>query len=80
MEKKDNQLKIDNDEILRLLRIISPTGTDMTSIFSLYQKYVDTSVRNYNASGCSSCGNSIVRYWRDLGAWYETNKNKVFGV
>lgn len=80
MEKKDNQLKIDNDEILRLLRIISPTGTDMTSIFSLYQKYVDSNVKSFNASGCSTCGNSIVRYWRELGAWYELNKTNVFGI
>jgi hypothetical protein len=80
MAKINDQLKIDNEEILRLLRIISPTGNDMNSIFNLYQKYVDANVRSYNPSGCSTCGNSIVRYWRELGMWYEANKTNVFGV
>ena len=73
-QEQQQQLIDDNNEILRLHKIISPSGGDMNSIFTLYQKYVDSSARGYNTSGCQSCGNSIVVYWRGLMAWYNVNK------
>lgn len=76
MTKQEQQLIDDNNEILRLHKIISPSGGDMESIYSLYKKYVDENARQYNSSGCGTCGNSIVVYWRGLMSWYNINKNQ----
>jgi len=70
------QKEADKQEILRIHRIISPTGGDMQSIYNLYKKYVDPTARPYSTNGCQTCGNSIVNYWRGLTAWYRDNQNK----
>jgi len=63
----------DRNEIIRLHRIVSPTGGDMDSIYRLYKKYVDPTARQYNTNGCQTCGNSIVNYWRKLCEWWRYN-------
>ena len=69
------QEELDTNEILRLAKIVSPTPTDITSIYNLYCKYVKPNAPFPSINGrCSSCGNSIVKYWRELIQWYNTNK------
>jgi len=69
----EEQKEADRNEIIRIHRIISPSGADMESIYQLYKKYVDPNARQYNTNGCQTCGNSIVTYWRNLCNWWRTN-------
>ena len=67
--------QIDRNEIERLAKVVSPTSTDITSIYNLYCKYVKPGAPFPSTnSRCSSCGNSIVKYWRELINWYNNNK------
>ena len=67
--------QIDRNEIERLAKVVSPTSTDITSIYNLYCKYVKPGAPLPSTnSRCSSCGNSIVKYWRELINWYNNNK------
>lgn len=66
---------LDRNEIERLAKVVSPTSTDITSIYNLYCKYVKPGAPFPSTNGrCSSCGNSIVKYWRQLIEWYNQNK------
>ena len=71
----DNSLNIDKNEILRLMKIVNPSSGDMGSIFELYKKYINPRAMNYTISGCQTCGNNIANYWRQLGQWYNSNKD-----
>lgn len=58
---------IDKNELERLAKIVSPTSQDIVSIYNLYCKYVQPNAPFPSTNGrCSSCGNSIVKYWREL--------------
>lgn len=71
------QKELDKNEILRLAKIVSPTPTDITSIYNLYCKYVKPGAPFPNINGrCSSCGNSITKYWRELINWFNNNQDK----
>ncbi len=65
----------DNTEFLRIAKIVRPTNADIDSIYQLYKRYVDPTARQPTLSGCSTCGNSIVSYWRKLMEWYNVNKS-----
>ena len=65
----------DKVEIERLAKIVSPTSVDITSIYNLYRKYLKQDAPAPSVNGrCSSCGNSIVKYWRQLLEWYNVNR------
>jgi hypothetical protein len=67
--------QIDRNEIERLAKVVSPLSGDITSIYNLYCKYVKPGAAFPSTNGrCSSCGNSIVKYWRQLLEWYNINK------
>lgn len=67
--------QIDRNEIERLAKIVNPTSSDITSIYNMYCKYVSPGAPFPSVNGrCSSCGNSIVKYWRKLLEWYNVNK------
>lgn len=66
---------VDKNEILRLARVVSPTPEDIASIYDLYCKYVEPGAPYPNTNGrCSSCGNSLVKYWRGLIEWFNNNQ------
>lgn len=66
--------EFDKNEIDRLAKVVTPTPYDITSIYNLYCKYVKPGAPFPSInSRCSSCGNSIVKYWRELVSW--GNKN-----
>lgn len=67
----------DYNEIERLAKVVHPTSTDLDSIWIMYQRYVDPNAMTPNRTGCSTCGNSIVNYWRKLMAWWQDNKNNL---
>lgn len=70
------QKKLDKNEILRLAKIVSPTSEDIVSIYNLYCKYVKQGAPFPSTNGrCSTCGNSIVKYWRELISWFNGNQN-----
>jgi hypothetical protein len=70
------QKQLDKNEILRLAKIVSPTSSDITSIYNLYCKYVKPGAPFPSTNGrCSSCGNSIVKYWRELLSWFNSNQS-----
>ena len=62
--------ELDRNEILRLAKVVSPTSGDITSIYNLYCKYVNKGAPLPSNGRCSSCGNSIVKYWRELIQWF----------
>jgi len=64
----------DNEEFLRLAKVVRPIHTDIESIYYLYKKYVDPQAYPPSLSGCSSCGNGVVAYWRRLMEWFNKNK------
>ena len=67
--------ELDRNEINRLAKVVNPTSFDITSIYNLYCKYVKPGAPFPSTNGrCSSCGNSIVKYWRQLLEWYNINK------
>jgi hypothetical protein len=67
--------QIDRNEIERLAKVVSPLSSDITSIYNLYCKYVKAGAAFPSTNGrCSSCGNSIVKYWRQLLEWYNVNR------
>ena len=70
------ELENDEQEILRLAKIVTPSGSDINSIYVLYKKYVNINAPLPSLSGCMTCGNSIVIYWRKLIEWYNQNKNQ----
>lgn len=63
------------NEIERIAKVVRPTAADMQIIWNLYQKYVDPNAPTPTMNGCTTCGNSIVIYWRNLMNWWQTNKN-----
>lgn len=75
INEEQQQKELDKIELTRLSRVISPTGVDITSITNLYKKYIDKNAREPRISGCNTCGNSIVNYWRELINWYNNNRN-----
>lgn len=59
--------ELDRNEINRLAKVVNPTSVDIVSIYNLYCKYVKPGAPFPSINGrCSSCGNSIVKYWREL--------------
>ena len=64
----------DEVEILRLAKVVSPSGNDISSIYHLYKKYIQADAPSPQMSRCSSCGNSVVKMWRELITWYDKNK------
>lgn len=64
----------DEVEILRLAKVVSPSSNDISSIYELYKKYVQADAQPPQISRCSSCGNSVVKMWRELITWYNKNK------
>jgi hypothetical protein len=59
--------ELDKNEINRLAKVVNPTSGDIVSIYNLYCKYVKPGAPMPSTNGrCSSCGNSIVKYWREL--------------
>jgi hypothetical protein len=75
-DKIDDEKLRDKEEIIRLGRIVNPSSNDMTSIYTLYKKYVNSGAQMYRAGGCNTCGNSIVTYWRKLIDWYGQNRGQ----
>lgn len=69
--------KSDEDELVRICRIISPSVEDMDSIYNLYKKYINPNIDGYKSSGCNTCGNSIVNLWRGLSEWFNVNRNNL---
>jgi hypothetical protein len=62
------------NELERVAKIVRPTPQDISSIWDLYVKFVDSTAPYPNNSGCSTCGNSVVKYWRNLMNWWNQNK------
>jgi len=70
------QKELDKNEILRLAKIVSPTPTDISSIYNMYCKYVKPGAPMPSVnSRCASCGNTIVKYWRELIQWFNNNQS-----
>jgi len=75
-----SEKQLDEQEILRLAKLVNPNPLDLESIFNLYKKYVFPPATRPKMSGCMTCGNSIVIYWRKLIEWYNLNKNEFIEV
>ena len=73
-------LTLDKQEIERLAKVVKPTHQDMESIYSLYTKYVDANAPRPRMSGCTTCGSSIVSYWRKLIDWFQNNQSVFEGA
>jgi hypothetical protein len=66
--------ELDRNEMNRLAKVVNPTPEDITSIYNLYCKYVRPGAPFPSTNGrCSSCGNSIAKYWRELINYNNTN-------
>lgn len=71
--KTTDTKELDRQELVRLCKVISPSGSDVESIYNLYKKYVDSGARPPKVGGCNTCGNSIVSYWRNLITWFNNS-------
>jgi len=75
-----NNITLDKQELERLARVVKPSGQDMSSITELYKRYVDVTAPNPTMSGCTTCGSSIVTYWRKLITWFQNNQSYFEGA
>jgi hypothetical protein len=62
------------NEIERIAKIVRPTPQDTMVIWELYKTHINANAAYPSNSGCSTCGSSIVRYWRELMNWWNNNK------
>jgi hypothetical protein len=64
----------DQEEIMRLYRVVNANQTDMDSIYYLLKKYVRPQAAMYILN--CNCQQSISAYYQALLSWYEENKEK----
>ena len=70
----DMYSKYDQDEILRLYKVVVARHEDMESIYRLFKKYIIPNAPMYNTS--CNCTTSISKYFQRLLEWYSVNANK----
>ena len=66
--------KKDQEEIMRLYRVVNANQTDMDSIYNLLKKYVRPQAAMYILN--CNCQQSISAYYQALLTWYEENREK----
>ncbi len=74
-QKLIDAINEEKNELTRLCRIVNPVGSDVTSLYRLYQKYIDPKAKS-PTYGCEKCPGSIRDYWVKLTTWFHNNKNK----
>ena len=64
--------KKDEEEIMRLYRVVNANQTDMDSIYNLLKKYVRPGAPMYILN--CNCQQSISAYYQALLSWFEENR------
>ena len=64
----------DQNEIVRLQRVVTATRGDCDIIYNLYKKYINNNALMYQTN--CNCNTSISRYYQTLLDWYSSNSSR----